>query len=495
MTSNTSVRRRIRIAVLLAAGSLLVAACDAGDAATTTPVPTTASSPGASDPPPSTEAPPETDASPETEAPDDTDPPDTDASSSTEPSASEPWTVDTEACADADAANAPIEGTVEIGSVMPLSGGVAAAAFAPIADGFRAYIDHANEEGLLEGLELELSIEDDQYREDLTLAAVTTLIDAGIDLFSGIIGAPNNMAVRDLLNDDCIPQLNALNVLTGSSEWGDVADHPWTTGLLVPYTVEAKVYAAQLRELHPGGATVALFYVDSDLGHLYADAFRDVADDFGLEIVEEQTVDAADTNPPISQVANIASAAPDAIVAVPLGAGCITFLAELGAAIASAGDWTPDTFITSTCANSRILAAAGAAADGVYTSANLRDPSDPAEADQPGVREFVEYMTSIDRQDIIATAGVGWTTGEVTVAIIEQAMASPDGLTRASIINAARDLTFVPSLGRDGVELRSDGEADPHLAESLQVLQYAAGTGSTPGTFTDVGDLVTEFET
>ena len=62
------------------------------------------------------------------------------------------WTVNTDDCTDPDAANAPIEGTVNIATAMPLSGGAAAAVFAPVAQGFQAYIDYANENGLLPGL-------------------------------------------------------------------------------------------------------------------------------------------------------------------------------------------------------------------------------------------------------------------------------------------------------------------------------------------------------
>ena len=99
-------------------------------------------------------------------------------------------------------------------------------------------------------------------------------------------------------------------------------------------------------------------------------------------------------------------------------------------------------------------------------------------------------MNSAGLSDIATTAAAGWTTAEVTVAIIKQAQESPDGLTRASIINAARNFTYTPMLARDGVVDKSQGETDPFLAESLQVLQYDAGTA----TFTDVGKLITEFE-
>ena len=131
-------------------------------------------------------------------------------------------------------------------------------------------------------------------------------------------------------------------------------------------------------------------------------------------------------------------------MAVPLGAGCIGFLTELAIAKAQNAGWTPSTFVTNTCASSLILGAAGPAADGLYTSSNLMDVTASGNAADPAVKEYIDYMDANGYGDIAATAAAGWTTAEVTVAIIKQAMESPEGLTRASIINAARNFTYTP---------------------------------------------------
>ncbi len=412
---------------------------------------------------------------------------DTAVTETTEP-APAGWAVNTDDCIDPDAANALIEGTINIASVMPLTGDSSAdEAFAPVKDGWLAYMDYANEQGILGDITINPSVEDDQYSKDLTPGAVSAAIDNGADVFSGIIGSPNNLAVRATLNEECIPQLSSL---TGSPAWGEVAEYPWTTGELVPYGTESKVYAKQIAELYPEGATVALFYVNSEFGQVYADAFKELAGDYGLEIVDEQTIEATDTAPPASQITSIADKAPDVIMAVPLGIGCVTFLGALAEKKAQSAGWAPATFITNTCASSLILGVAGAAADGIYTSNNLTDITDPANAAVPSVKTYVDYMASIGKSDIASTASAGWTVAETTVAIIKQAMESPEGLTRASIINAARNFTFTPSLARDGVVFKSIGEEDPFLAESLQVLQYDA----TAKTFTNIGELITEFE-
>jgi ABC-type branched-subunit amino acid transport system substrate-binding protein len=473
---NLMIRRtRGRSLAALIAVATIVAACgsDDGDSADTTKATDTTE---ASDTTTGGSEPTDT-----TVAGDTTLPPDTSAPA---PSG---WTVDTDDCADPDAANAPIEGTLKIGSIMPLSGGVATA-FAPVKEGYDAYVQYANENGLLGDVTLELQIEDDQYTNlELTVSGATKLIEDGAHIFSGVIGSPNNNAIRDTLNAECIPQLMAL---TGSPAWGEVADYPWTTGALVPYTVESQIYATQIGQDFPDGATAALFHVSNEFGQVYADAFDEIAGDFGIDIVETQTVEATDSNPPVAQLTAIAEQKPDVIMAVPLGLGCVGFLNELAAQKAADPSWTPTLYITNTCASSLILGIAGANADGLYTSSNLLDINDPANADNPAVTEYLSYLEGLGKQDFAPTAIAGWNAAEITVAVLKQAMDSPEGLTRASIINASRNFEYTPALARPGVVAKLSGEDDVFLAESLQVVQYDA----TAGTFSDVGELITEFE-
>jgi ABC-type branched-subunit amino acid transport system substrate-binding protein len=455
------VRKSFRLGGLVMAGALVISACGGSSDSTSTEAPTSEA--------PTSEAP-------------STDAPTTDAPATT-------WAVNTDDCVDPEAANAPITGTVKIGNVLPLSGSVAAIAFAPVKAGFESYIKMANEQKMLGDTTIEVSFEDDQYNKDLTPGAVNKLLDAGVNLFSGIIGTPNNAAVRDTLNEECVPQLQAL---TGSPAWGDVANFPWTTGALAPYGIEAKVYASQIKEQFPDGAKVALFTVNNEFGQVYLEAFKEVAEaaDSGIEIVDEQTIEADSSTPPTAQINAIASKAPDAIVAVPLGAQCPTFLTEVANAKAANTGWAPSIFLTNTCASALILAGAGDAADGLYTSNNLVDVNDPAIAAKPAVAEYIEFMTAQGNKDIVTTASAGWHVAEVTVAILKQASESPEGLTRASIMNAARNYSLVPSLAREGVVLTMNGEADAFQAESLQVVQYEFATG----TFKDVGSLISEFE-
>jgi ABC-type branched-subunit amino acid transport system substrate-binding protein len=481
------IRRRISLGAFAAAAVLLVGACggdDSGSDTTAAPA-TTAADTATTAAPATTAADTATTAAAATTAPAAT----TAAPTTTaEPSG---WTVSTDDCADPDAVNAKIEGTIKIGSVMPLSNSPAAAAFAPVKAGLQAYIDYANQNQLVPGYQLELDVQDDQYNKDLTPGAVSGLIDGGVNLFTGIIGTPNNLAVRDTLNEECIPQLNNL---TGAKEWGDDVDsYPWTTGGLIPYFVESQAYLNAIKAAYPDGAKVALFTVASDFGDQYLQAFKDGADAAGIEIVSEQTIDPTDTNPPDSQVGAIAGEKPDVIMAVPLGAQCGQFTKSVKAAEAQNADWTPDIYLTNTCASALILSLAGDSANGIYTSASagILDVGNQAVIDaNPAAKVYADFMTAGGYGDY-TTAAAGWVIGEATVATLVQASGSADGLTRATIIDAARNFDFTPTLVRQGVTYTMNGTDDTYLVTDVQVIQYDA----TAKTFTDVGSLLTDLST
>jgi branched-chain amino acid transport system substrate-binding protein len=392
------------------------------------------------------------------------------------------WAVDTENCSDPDRANAPIEGTIRIGSAMPLSGGAAAAAFEPAARGLEAYINYANENELVPGYELELTVGDDQYDPALTPGVVNGLIDDGVHLFAGIIGTQNNLAVRDTLNEECIPQLS---VLAGDPRFGEVADYPWTTGLLTSYEYEFGAYAQDIAANFPD-AGVGLYYVNSEFGNISIDNFKAAAEEAGVEIVAEETVELGDEAPPQAQVSTLADSAPEVLVTVPLGAQCISFLNELANAKAATG-WEPVVYMTNTCAASAlILGAAGENADGLYTSAamGLIDVQNPEVAAVEPAALYIAEMEAQGLGDIITTGGAGWNAGEVTVAALIEAAASPDGITQASIINAARNLNFHPTLLREGMNYTMNGEEDAFYSQDVQIIQYNVADGF----YTDIGE-------
>ena len=398
------------------------------------------------------------------------------------------WTVDTADCVDPDRANAPIEGVVKIGSSGPLSGGPAAAAFAPVIQGFQAYVDYANERGLLPDHQIEITYGDDQFNPALTPSVINGALDNGVHLVSGMIGAPNAFAVRDALNEECVPQLM---VGGGVPALADPVAYPWTMGALLPFTVEAQAYAEDVAREFPDGASAALFYVNTDGGAAFAAGFEGAAGDSGIEVVDTQTIEAADTVPPTPQLSSIAGNAPDVIVAIPLGAQCPIFLNELANQKAANPGWEPRVYLTSTCSSSLILGIAGVTADGLYTAlpTGAVDVTNPETHDIPGVAEYLAYLESKGLSDTVPTSTAGWIWAEVTVETLRQAAESPEGLTQASIINTARNLDYTPSIVQEGFTYKASGEEDPVYVEDVQIVQYDAETKF----LTPVGELITKF--
>ena len=407
--------------------------------------------------------------------------------------AAKAWKAPVDKCADPNAVKAPITGEIKIGSAVPISGSVAVA-FAPVKAGFEAYVKYANDNKLLGEVKVTSEIRDDQYDATQTPGVVNSLIDSGVNMFSGIIGTPNNLAVRDTLNAQCYPQL--LN-LSGDPAWGDSKTYPWTTGALVPYNIEAKIYAAKLKDLIGAGGTVALFSVNNDFGKVYTDAFKAAAKDAGLSIVDEETIEPEETAPPTNQLGAIAAKKPAAIMAIPLGAQCPTFTKELKNTEAANSGWTPIVFQTNTCASrllianthNGILGLAGGSGDGIYTSSNLLDPVDPKNAGNAGVKLLQTAYAASGSKDDLATFAVGWTVGESTLNILIAAQKTGT-LSRQTIIEAARTSTFTPSLARPGVQYKMNGDADPYTFQSLQVLQW----NETNNAFTELGGVNSTFE-
>jgi len=392
------------------------------------------------------------------------------------PTIAEPWSVDTSGCINPAAANAEITDTLTIGTAAPQSGGLISVIYAPVLAGLQAYIDEANAQKLLGPVELTLVIADDEGKPEFTPVAVGGLLDAEADLVTALPGSANNLAVRESLNENCVPQLMSL---ASTPRLGEVRRYPWTLGGVVTETVETAVYANAIVRSIGEEATVALLVSGDEAGMTYATAFAEAALGTGLAIVDQQVVEPDVIDAPAAQVGAMAARRPQVIVASLAGAACATFLTALDLVRATVPGWVPDVYLSNDCADSSILRLAGPAAQGVMSAVNLV-------AGEP----FVEMMAERGLAYGYSRAALGWTAAEVTVGILIRAQQSEAGLTRASIINAARNLSYEPSLAIPGVEYTTNGFLDGYLAESLQVVRYDA----TDQTFSDVGALVAQFE-
>ncbi len=380
----------------------------------------------------------------------------------------------------------PVEGPLRIGASAPLSG-TPATLFAPFATGMRAYIDYYNANfGGIDGQEVELIVRDDQYSSDLTVSNVDSLIfDDDVIALAGVVGQPNNLAIRDIANDECVPQLWAIS---GGVEWGELDDYPWTTGLLVNYDVEAAAWADHVVDELGDEATVGLYYVNNDFGQSLANSVTAAANERGLEVIATETIDPAATMAPNAQLTNLAVADPDAIFAVPLGSQCISFLNELGNTRSARPGFDPLVYVSHTCATSSVFdAASDRGAEGVFSSNNLKDVYDPdVISGDPAVATYLDELVATGaRVDPGGLTAVGWIAGELTMHVLEEAAAAGD-LSRSGVMDATRNLDYVPGLLREGLTFQMDA-TDGYAADRTQIVQWQSGH------FTPVGEPAPEL--
>ena len=149
------------------------------------------------------------------------------------------------------------------------------AGFGLLSDGMNSYFKYINDQGGVAGHKVTMDIKDDVYDASKTKANVSEAIASRkYAALVATLGSPNNLAIWDDTNKECMPQL--LNA-TGLNAWGDVDDHPWTTGLGLDYTSESILWAEWVKQQFPGGAKVAMLTYNNDFGKSYSKGFKAAA--------------------------------------------------------------------------------------------------------------------------------------------------------------------------------------------------------------------------
>ena len=89
---------------------------------------------------------------------------------------------------------------------MPLTG--EAAAFGSVAPGAKAYFDYVNSKGGVNGRKIDYRYYDDEYNPAQTVQLTRRLVEQDrVFAIFGSVGTANNLAIRDYLNAQKVPQL------------------------------------------------------------------------------------------------------------------------------------------------------------------------------------------------------------------------------------------------------------------------------------------------
>ena len=372
-----------------------------------------------------------------------------------------------EGWADAAPAAQPIRITHVIGQAQ----------FGAYSAGAKAYFDHVNSEGGVNGRLIDYEIVDDELVPTKTIEAVDDRIDSSV-LGISTFGTPTSQAVFDQLNQACIPQPF---VGSGHPAWGDPRLHPWTTGLQLSYATEAIHWGEWTKRNLTADLPVraAVLVIDNDYGRAYQAAFERWAAANG-GVVSEVVVVTHDpsTTDMTSAMSEVLAAESDLFLAVTAGEACGSVI-EQGES-AGIGETALARFLPVACTDpERFLVSNGAAGDGyLAVDGGAIAVDDPAVAEEP----FVEFITGLLSEaeldaDQLGLAGAGagqfaWTYVEV----LRIAAELDGGVTRSNVLLALRSLDLRHPLLPAGIAFSTDGADDAYPIEGARMMRYSSAT-------------------
>jgi branched-chain amino acid transport system substrate-binding protein len=322
--------------------------------------------------------------------------------------------------------------TILLGGTVPLSG--EAAAFGSVGPGAKAYFDHVNARGGVNGRRILYRYYDDGYDPAQTVQLTRKLVeeDKVFAIFNSV-GTDQNAAIQPYLNARKVPQLF---VGDGSQNVSQPARYPWTMGFLQSYLGEGAVYGRHLARTATA-AKIAVLYENTRLGTDLTRGLERWIAGKGPRVVAKESYEYTDAEVS-TQVAKLKGSGADTymIFATP------KFAIQALVAAHKLG-WKPRIYIASVSIEPTIMEIARLNAPeltkGALSIAFVKNPNDPIWAKDPALalyRQIMRRHYPKGRQsDVYNWYGmtVAWTMTET----LRRAGKNP---TRASLLRAAQSL-------------------------------------------------------
>jgi ABC-type branched-subunit amino acid transport system substrate-binding protein len=318
---------------------------------------------------------------------------------------------------------------IKIGNIMPYSG--PASAYGIIGKAQGAYFQMINDQGGINGRKINFVSYDDAYSPPKAVEQARKLVESdNVLLVFSPLGTPSNTAIQKYMNAQKTPQLF---VATGATKWNDPKNFPWTMGWQPSYQAEGKIYAKYLIEKKPN-AKVAILYQNDDYGKDYLKGFMD-----GIE---------GKIKPVITLAYEVADPTIDSQMTRFQASGADTFMnittpkfAAMAIKKAAELKWQPMHFLNNVSASvGAVIKPAGFEnAQGIISTAYMKDPSDPQWKNDEGFKKwdaFIDkYMPGANKADGgLVTA---YNDAQTLVQVLKQC---GDNLTRENVMKQAASL-------------------------------------------------------
>jgi branched-chain amino acid transport system substrate-binding protein len=350
---------------------------------------------------------------------------------------------------------------IRIGNIVAYSGPVSSlGVIAKIED---AYFRKINDEGGINGRKIKFISYDDAYSPPKSVEQARKLVESDeVLLIFNPVGTPSNVAIQKYLNARKVPQLF---VGSGATRWNDPGGFPWTMGWQPNYQNEGRIYAKYLLTEKPD-ARIAILYQNDDLGKDYLKGLKDGLGQKASMIVAEEGYETSEPTVD-SHIVNLKSSGADVFVSVALtkvAAQSIRKVAEMG--------WSP-LFILSSIGSSigTVIQPVGFdKAQGLISTAYLKDSSDPQWNDDEGMRKFygflAEYAPDANKADFFVV--YGYAVAQTMAKVLQQC---GDDLTRENVMKQAATLTnFTPDVLLPGISINTSA-ADFAPIKQMQMIR------------------------
>jgi ABC-type branched-subunit amino acid transport system substrate-binding protein len=351
---------------------------------------------------------------------------------------------------------------IKIGNIMPYSG--PASAYGVIGKTEAAYFKKINDAGGINGRKINFISYDDGYSPPKTVEQARKLVESDeVLLVFNPLGTPSNSAIQKYLNSKKVPQLF---VATGATKWNDPKDFPWTMGWQPNYQSEGRIYAKYILEHFPN-SKIAVFWQNDDAGRDQVKGLRDGLGDKAGMIIADKSYEVSD--PSIdSQIVALHDSGADTFFswAAPKGsAQAIRKVGELG--------WKPRFFLANVSTSvASVLKPAGLEyAKDIISTAYLKDPTDPAWKDDPGVKTWRAFMDKYYPEgDQTNNNNVyGYAVAQTMVQVLKQC---GDDLTRENVMRQAANLkNFSSDVLLPGIKINTSPD-DFFPIEQMQLMKF-----------------------
>ena len=356
---------------------------------------------------------------------------------------------------------------IKIGNIMPYSG--PASAYGVIGKTEEAYFRKINAEGGINGRKINFVSYDDGYSPPKTVEQARKLVESDeVLLIFNSLGTAMNSAIQKYMNAKKIPQLF---VATGATKWNDPKEFPWTMGWQPNYQSETQIYAKYILKEYPN-AKIAVIYQNDDYGKDYLKGLKDgLGAKAASMIVAEESYETSE--PTIdTHIVKLKSTNADVFINVAspkFAAQAIKKMAEV--------QWKPVHFLNNVSGSiGGVITPAGPEnAQGIISSAYLKDPTDPQWKNDAGMKawnEFLDkYFPEANRTD--ASVIYGYTVTQTLVHVLKQC---GDNLTRENVMKQAASVTDLELGGLlPGIKVNTSATDFAPLSQ-LQLMRFKGDT-------------------